>query len=155
MDFATAADGVIDASNEVKNIAATCPHTKMVLGGYSQGAAVIGYVTADSVPPGFTLPPGITGPMPAEVAHHVAAVALFGKPSNGFLQTINTEAPPITVGHLYSGKTDDLCIPNDPICAPGGNDNGAHTMYAANGLTDQAAEFAARHLASIDGTVSH
>ena len=57
MDFATAADGVIDASNEVKNIAATCPHTKMVLGGYSQGAAVIGYVTADSVPPGFTLPP--------------------------------------------------------------------------------------------------
>ena len=155
LDFATAADGVIDASNEVKNIAATCPHTKMVLGGYSQGAAVIGYVTADSVPPGFTLPPGITGPMPAEVAHHVAAVALFGKPSNGFLQTINTAAPPITVGHLYSGKTDDLCIPNDPICAPGGNDNSAHTMYAANGLTDQAAEFAARHLASIDGTVSH
>ena len=128
-------------------MAATCPDTKMVLGGYSQGAAVAGYITADSVPAGFTLPSGITGPMPAEIADHVAAVALFGKPSNGFLQTITNTAPPITVGHLYTGKTMDLCIPEDPICSPGGSDNGAHILYAANGMTDQAADFAARQLA--------
>jgi cutinase-like protein len=148
LDFQTAADGVIDASNKVRDMAISCPNTKMVLGGYSQGAAVIGYITADAIPPGFTLPPGITGPMPPGVADHVAAVALFGKPSNGFLQTINTAAPPITVGHLYSGKTVDLCIPEDPICAPGGSDNGTHVLYAENGMAGQAADFAARRLAS-------
>jgi cutinase len=148
LDFATAADGVIDASNKVRDIAASCPNTKMVLGGYSQGAAVIGYITEEAVPPGFTLPAGITGPMPASVANHVAAVALFGKPSSGFLQTINTAAPPITVGPLYAPKTLDLCIPEDPICSPAGNDNGAHTLYAVNGLTAQAADFAARRLSS-------
>lgn len=154
LDFATAADGVIDASNKVRDIAATCPNTKMVLGGYSQGAAVIGYITEDAVPPGFTLPAGITGPMPASVANHVAAVALFGKPSSGFLQTINTSAPPIAVGPLYAAKTTDLCIPEDPICSPGGNDNGAHTLYAVNGLTVQAADFAARRLSSEVNTTS-
>jgi cutinase len=148
LDFATAADGVIDASNKVRDIAATCPNTKVVVGGYSQGAAVIGYITEDAIPPGFTLPAGITGPMPPSVANHVAAVALFGKPSSGFLQTINTSAPPITVGPLYAAKTIDLCIPEDPICSPGGNDNGAHTLYAVNGLTAQGADFAARRLST-------
>jgi cutinase len=148
LDFATAADGVIDASNKVRDIASSCPNTKMVIGGYSQGAAVIGYITEEAVPPGFTLPAGITGPMPASVANHVAAVVLFGKPSSGFLQTINTAAPPITVGPLYASKTMDVCIPEDPICSPNGNDNGAHTLYAINGLTAQAADFAARRLSS-------
>jgi cutinase len=75
-------------------------------------------------------------------------VALFGKPSSGFLQTINTAAPPITVGPLYAPKTLDLCIPEDPICSPGGNDSGAHTQYVANGMTAQAAEFAVRNLST-------
>ena len=148
LDFTTAALGVIDASNRVQSMASTCPDTKMVLGGYSQGAAVAGYITADSVPAGYTLPLGVTGPMPPEVADRVAAVALFGKPSNGFLQTIANTAPPITVGHLYTGKTLDLCIPEDPICSPSGSDNNAHALYADNGLTDQAADFAARQLAT-------
>jgi cutinase len=148
LDFATAADGVIDASNKVRDIAASCPSTKMVLGGYSQGAAVVAYTTEDAVPDGFTLPAGLTGPMAPELAKHVAAVVLFGKPSSGFLQQIYTGAPPITVGHLYSGKTTDLCIPDDPICSPNGNDNGAHTLYAVNGMAPQAADFAARRVLS-------
>jgi len=148
LDFATAADGVIDASNKIRDTAAQCPNTKMVLGGYSQGAAVVAYTTEDAVPAGYTLPPGITGPMAPDVAKHVAAVALFGKPSSGFLQTIYTGAPPITVGHLYSGKTSDNCIPEDPICSPTGTDNGAHGLYGQNGMTDQAADFAAQHIAS-------
>src|ERR1700738_3040247 len=85
LDFATAADGVIDASNRVRDMAASCPNTKMVLGGYSQGGAVLGYITADAIPAGFTPPAGIRGPVPPGVADHVAAVALLGKPSNGFL----------------------------------------------------------------------
>jgi cutinase len=61
---------------------------------------------------------------------------------------IYTGAPPIAIGPLYAGKTIDLCIPEDGICAPGGNDNAAHNLYAVNGMTDQAADFAARHLSS-------
>jgi cutinase len=148
LDFATAADGVIDASNKIRDVAASCPNTKVVLGGYSQGAAVVAYTTEDAVPPGFTLPAGITGPMAPEIANHVAAVALFGKPSSGFLQMIYTGAPPITVGRLYSGKTTDLCIPEDNVCSPTGTDNGAHTMYAVNGLASQGADFAARRVLS-------
>jgi cutinase len=146
LDFATAADGVIDASNKVKDTAATCPNTKIVIGGYSQGAAVAAYITEDSVPQGFTLPQGLSGPMPPSVADHVAAVALFGKPSSGFMQMIYTGAPPITVGPRYTAKTIDQCIPDDPVCAPGGGDNGAHGMYVADGLTDQAADFVAGKL---------
>jgi cutinase len=153
LDFSTGAQGIIDATNKIRDIAASCPSTKMVLGGYSQGAAVMAYTTEDSIPAGYVMPAGITGPMAPEVANHVAAVALFGKPSSGFLQTVYTGAPPITVGHLYSGKTTDLCIPEDPICSPGGNDNGAHTLYPVNGMTDQAADFAAQHLSS-NGTTT-
>jgi cutinase-like protein len=148
LDFATAADGVIDASNKIQATAAACPNTKMVVAGYSQGAAVVAYTTQDAVPPGYTLPSGITGPMPPEVAKHVAAVVLLGKPSSGFLQQIYTGAPPINVGRLYSEKTTDLCIPEDPVCAPNGSDNGAHNLYAVNGMTSQAAEFAARRVLS-------
>ncbi len=148
LDFATAADGVVDASNKVRDTAANCKNTKMVLGGYSQGAAVIAYTTEDSVPAGYTLPPGITGPMSPDIANHVAAVALFGKPSSGFLQMIYTGAPPITVGHLYTGKTKEFCIPEDPVCSPTGNDNAAHTQYSDDGMTVQAADFAAQRVMS-------
>jgi len=154
LDFQTAADGVIDASNKVQAIAAECPKTKIVLGGYSQGAAVAGYLTADSVPAGYQMPAGLTGPMPAAVADHVAAVALFGKPSSGFLQMIANTAPPITVGHLYAGKTADVCIPDDPVCSPGGGDNNAHNMYPADGLTDQAAQFVVQKISSTSGAAA-
>ncbi|AMO63813.1 Cutinase [Mycolicibacterium phlei] len=148
LDFATAADGVIDASNKITATAAQCPDTDIVIGGYSQGAAVAAYITEDDIPEGYTPPPGMTGPMPPSVANHVAAVALFGKPSSGFLQMIYTGAPPITVGSRYVDKTLDLCIPTDPVCAPGGNDNASHGGYIFNGMAEQAAQFAADRIVS-------
>ena len=63
-NWPTAAQGVIDAADRVREMAAKCPTTKMVLGGYSQGAAVVGYVTAAAIPAGYAVPPDITGPMP-------------------------------------------------------------------------------------------
>lgn len=147
LDFATAAAGVIDASNRVVEMSQNCPPaTKIVLGGYSQGAAVAAYITEDAIPPeGYTPPPpGMSGPMPPSVADHVAAVTLLGKPSSGFLQLIYTGAPPIDVGPpRYAGKTLDLCIPPEdpPVCSPTGGDNGAHGAYTIRGMTDQAAEF--------------
>lgn len=142
-DFARAADGVADASNKITSVVAACPQTRIVVGGYSQGAAIAAYITTDSVPDGYALPPGITGPLPPNIANHVAAVALFGKPSNGFLDLIDRNAPPITIGHLYTAKTIDLCAPSDPVCASSGFSRAAHSAYQSNGMTDQAADFAA------------
>jgi len=147
LNFDDAAQGVVDASNKVEATAAACPRTKIVLGGYSQGAAVAGYTTTDSVPPGYVLPDGITGPMPAAIAPHVAAVTLFGKPSNGFLDLVDRSAPPITIGQLYSGKTIELCALGDPVCG-GGLSRAAHSEYKGNGMAEQAADFTARALSS-------
>jgi cutinase-like protein len=143
-DWPTAAQGVIDAADRVREMAAKCPNTKIVLGGYSQGAAVIGYVTAAAIPTGYAVPPGINGPMPPDVANHVAAVALFGEPSSRFLDNIN--APPITIGPLYAAKTIQQCIPDDPVCSIDGSNPAAHGQYATDGMVDQAADFAARNI---------
>ena len=65
-DFPTALDGIRDASAYVESTAANCPNTKMVLGGFSQGAAVMGFVTANVIPDGA--PEGVPNPMPPDVA---------------------------------------------------------------------------------------
>jgi hypothetical protein len=140
LDFPTALTGIRDASAHIEATAANCPNTKMVLGGFSQGAAVMGFVTANVIPDGA--PDGAPNPMPPDVAGHVAAVALFGKPNARFMNTIGQ--PQITVGPLYAGKTIDLCIPEDFVCSSG-RDFNAHTEYADDGLVDQAADYAAGH----------
>lgn len=148
LDFGQAAAGIADASNRIQSIAASCPATKIVIGGYSQGAAVAGYTTAGSVPAGFVLPAGITGPMPAAVASHVAAVVMFGTPDSWFLNLADHDAPPIVVGAPYAGKTLQLCAPGDPVCFPGGLTRSAHSAYKTNGMADQAADFVAQKLGS-------
>jgi cutinase len=137
-DFPTAVDGIRDAAKHIEDTAANCPDTKMVLAGYSQGAAVIGFVTANAVPGGVD-PSEVPKPMPADVADHVAAVALLGKPDVAFMKMI--DQPAVTVGPLYAGKAVELCAPGDPICSDG-DDGAAHTSYTTIGLTDQAAAFA-------------
>ncbi len=61
----------------VESTPSSCPQTKVVLGGYSQGAAVVDLIT---VPGQATF--GFGDPLQDEVADHVAAVAVFGNPSN-------------------------------------------------------------------------
>ena len=146
LNFGQTADGIVDASNKIQTIAASCPTTKIVLGGYSQGAALAGYTTTDTVPAGFALPAGITGPMAAAIAPHVAAVVLFGTPDSGFLNLVDHNAPPITIGGLYTAKPLQLCAAGDPVCFPGGLSRAAHSSYKDNGMADQAADFAARQL---------
>ncbi|MGH3961016.1 cutinase family protein, partial [Mycobacterium sp.] len=51
VDFArTFVDGIRDAGAHIESTAANCPNTRIVLGGYSQGAALAGYVTSAAVP---------------------------------------------------------------------------------------------------------
>lgn len=133
-EFAPTVDGVTDAGNHIRDTAADCPGTRLVLGGFSRGAALMGYVT-EPANPAAALPP--------EVAGHVAAVALLGKPSTEYLRFLG--APPLTIGPGYTDKTIDLCAPGDPICSAG-DDGAAHGAYAANGMTAQAADFVAERL---------
>ena len=146
LNFGQAVDGITDASNRIQSIAAQCPATKIVLGGYSQGAAVAGYTTSSVVPAGYVLPAGLAGPMPASVASHVSAVALFGTPDDWFLGLADRGAPPIVIGDQYTAKTIQLCATGDPVCFPGGLDRSAHSSYKTNGMTDQAADFVAARL---------
>ncbi len=146
LDFQAATSGIADAANKIEAIAANCANTQIVLGGYSQGAAVAGYTTTDTVPAGTVLPDGIAGTVPPAVASHVAAVVLFGTPSDGFLNLVARDAPPITIGHLFAAKTLEVCNPGDPICFPGGTDRSAHSAYKTNGAADQAADYAVHAL---------
>ena len=129
-------------------MAANCPSTTMMLGGFSQGAGVIDLITIGAVPvAGFT-----PVPMPPEVADHVAAVAVFGNPSGNFPGF----GPLTAISPLYSPKTIDLCAAGDPLCTPGipwqiwypwfPADLSAHLSYVQNGMVDQAADFAASRL---------
>jgi cutinase len=128
-DFGRAADGANDASGHVMWMVENCPGTRLVLGGYSQGAAVIDVVAAAPVP-GF----GFTAPLPPEAADHVAAIAVFGNPSNKIGQ-------PLTNSPGYGFKTIDLCTDGDPVCSPGRN-FAAHSGYTPS-MTNQAAAFVA------------
>jgi cutinase len=132
-DFLAAADGANDASNHIQHMADNCPGTKLVLGGYSQGAAVIDIVTAAPLP-GL----GFSQPLPGDAAGHVAAVALFGNPSGRAGGLMGALSP------NFGGKTIDLCNQGDPICSDG-NQFQAHLGYVP-GLTNQAASFVARKI---------
>ena len=142
-DFPTAVEGIADARTHVLSTAANCPHTKMVLGGFSQGAAVMGFVTANAVPDGVS-PADVPAPMPPDVAGHIAAVALFGKPSTRFMHAIND--PPITIGSQYLAKTIDLCVDNDLVCDSSGRSFSAHNQYVETGMVDQGVAFVANQL---------
>jgi cutinase len=145
-DFSQSASaGANDASAHVQYMAANCPNTRMVLGGYSQGAIVIDLITAFPVSfAGFT-----PAPMPPEVADHVAAVAVLGNPSDRYVG-----APLSTISPLYGAKAIDLCAAGDPICSPGGDMlpgrdemfSAAHLSYVQSGMASQAAAFAASRL---------
>jgi cutinase len=142
-DFPTAVDGIADARTHVLGTAANCPKTKMVLGGFSQGAAVMGFVTANVIPDGVS-PLDVPAPMPPDVSNHVAAVALFGKPSTRFMHAIND--PPITIGPQYVAKTIDLCMDNDLVCDTDGRSFSAHNEYVDSGMVEQGATFVANQL---------
>ena len=127
-----AAAGANDAIGHMNYMAANCPNTRMVLGGFSQGAYVIDLVTGAPMP---SL--GFTGPPTPDIANDVAAVAVFGNPSYRILG-----GPLSSLSPLYGGKAIDLCNGNDPICSKG-SDRSAHSLYVQSGMAGQAANYVA------------
>lgn len=143
----TVVNGIGDARTHVEFMAANCPRTRIVLGGYSQGAMVVGFATIAGLPAG--VPPQLAkddpdapAPMPPEVARHVAAVVLFGKPSDRFMRDVG--APPIILDPRYAAKTAEYCVPGDTVCDGSrfpGQPNALHVLYGVNGMTLAAAGF--------------
>ncbi|HEY9263992.1 MAG TPA: cutinase family protein [Mycobacterium sp.] len=132
-DFLAAAGGANDASSHIQYMMANCPATRLVLGGYSQGAAVIDVIAAVPVP-GV----GFTNPLPPNTPDFVAAIAVFGNPSAKV-------GLPLTVSPVWGSRSIDLCTVNDPVCSSG-DDIDAHSNYGPDGLTSQAAAFVAGRL---------
>lgn len=132
--------GIHDARAHLQSTVKNCPDTKVVLGGFSQGAAVASFVTTGDVPR------GAPGPRTRQLAEHVSAVALFGKPSGEFLTKYGVRS--IAVGRPYAGRTIDLCATGDSVCVGKrtGGPNLPHGSYGVNGMTVRAAAFAASQL---------
>jgi len=127
-----AAQGANNAIAHMNDMAANCPNTRMVLGGFSQGAYVMDLVTGAPMP---SL--GFNGPPAPAIAKNVAAVAVFGNPSYRILG-----GPLSNLSPLYGAKAIDLCNQNDPICSSG-SDRSAHSLYVQSGMISQAASFVA------------
>ncbi|OBG99715.1 MULTISPECIES: cutinase family protein [unclassified Mycobacterium] len=148
-DWDTGLDGIRDAGAHVVSMAHDCPNTKMVLSGYSQGAAVMGFVTSAAVPDGVD-PNTVPKPMDPSVADHVSSVVLFGMPNVRAMNFLNE--PPVAIGPLYQPKTIKVCAPEDPVCSDGMN-FAAHDTYASDGqMIDKGAAFAASHLGGSGAT---
>jgi len=128
--------GAQDALAHIEQTVQACPSTKIVLGGYSQGADVVGLLTA---PTGTAW--GDPSPLPPDVADHVAAIVLFGNPSRKF-----GSGPLNVLSPAFGPKTIDLCVPGDLVCSTDGVSLDAHGQYIASGATGQAAAFAASRL---------
>ncbi|MDF2829087.1 MAG: cutinase family protein [Mycobacterium sp.] len=90
--------GVADMTSQIRSIVDNCPNTKIVVGGYSLGAAVTNDVLNNTLPPGAD--------------RNIAAVVLIGNAS----RLLNI---PVTPGPAFNGKSIDVCNPGDPICSGG------------------------------------
>jgi cutinase len=129
-------DGANDTIKRVKDTVAKCPNTKIVLGGYSQGASVMDIVAG--VPIG-----GINwgSSLPPEYANNIAAVATFGDVADRAGGSLPTQSA------MLGSKAIDLCNPTDPICHAGqGNEWSGHTEGYVPVYTTQAAAFVASKL---------
>ncbi|BDY28059.1 cutinase family protein [Mycolicibacterium mageritense] len=133
-DFIKAAAGATDMSKRAQATAARCPKTQIVLGGYSQGAAVVDVVATSPIA-GL----GYTAPLPASVVPRIASVVVFGNPSARIGQPLTRMSP------VFGSRTADLCNTNDPVCSLG-RDFDAHVRYPQSGLVKLAAQWTTRFI---------
>ena len=133
--------GANDMSHHVQDMVNNCPDTRLVLGGYSLGAAVTDVVIA--APIGAF---GFDSPLPPGIDQHVAAVALFGNGSQWV-------GPITNFNPTYNDRTIEQCHGADPICNPADpntwHDNWPQHLagaYIDSGMVNQAADFVAGKL---------
>lgn len=133
--------GANDMSQHIQYMMNSCPDTRLVIGGYSLGAAVADVVLA--VPfDAF----GFKTPLPAGADGHIAAVALFGNGA-AWVGPITNFSP------VYRERTIELCHGADPICNPADPNTWKNnwpdhlaSAYIDAGMVNQAADFVAGRL---------
>lgn len=132
--------GANDISNRIQYMAGACPDTRLIVGGYSLGAAAAA-LALSATQTGM----GFNRPLPPGMDRHIAAVVLVGN--------ISKQIPGHQIAGQYVERTIDVCNAEDPVCS-GGLPNdlndlqrvwGDHLQdgYIGSGLIDQAADFAA------------
>lgn len=128
--------GANDMSRHVQSMINNCPNTRLVLGGYSLGAAVTDVVLA--VPLSAF---GFDSPLPEGADQHIAAVALFGNGSQWM-------GPITNFNPLYNDRTIELCHGADPVCNPADPNTWKQnwpqhlaSAYVDAGMANQAADF--------------
>jgi len=126
----SAGAGATDVTNHIVAVAARCPETEFVLGGYSQGASVMDIALGV---PNFL---GAGKAIPAELQPRIKAVVLFGNP-------LALTGGKVTNNRTWGSRTKEFCNLGDPVCAAGFNVL-AHVMYAIDGSAAQAATFVAQ-----------
>ncbi|OBI41813.1 cutinase [Mycobacterium sp. E796] len=133
--------GANDMSHHIQDMANNCPDTRLVLGGYSLGAAVTDVVLAAPIA-AF----GFDSPLPPGIDQHVAAVALFGNGSQWV-------GPITNFNPLYNDRTIELCHGADPVCNPADPNTWKENWpqhlagaYIDGGMANQAADFVAGKL---------
>lgn len=127
---ASAQTGADDVVAHVNDMIGRYPGTRLVLGGFSQGAGVMDLATR-------ALPP--------QAIDHVAAIAIFGNPTSERAGNF-TGVTFSSIGPPYEAKTIDMCADGDPVCSPAGGNLMAHGSYVQSGMTAQAATLVAGQL---------
>ncbi len=133
--------GANDISNRIAYNMNNCPNTRLVLGGYSLGAAATDMVLAVPIPI-----MGFKNPLPSDAGSHIAAVALFGNGTQ-WLGPITNFNP------AFADRTIELCHGADPICNPADPDtweanwpDHLAAAYQKAGMINEAADFVAGKL---------
>lgn len=136
--------GANDISSRIQDMASRCPDTRLVIGGYSLGAASA-TMALSSADKGF----GFDRPLPPGMDSHIAAVALFGN--------VTHRMGGSNIGPAYLDRTIDQCNGADPVCMDGlpqtiaqlqGDwQNHLQDGYIGSGMVNQAADFVAARLA--------
>ncbi len=134
-NFLSTQTGANDAAGHIAWMTEQCPGTRIVLGGFSQGASAVSML-AGVAPIGDRIGSiGSAPPLAPALAGNVAAVAVFGNPGARF-------GSPLSAVGQFAGRTIDVCSQGDPICSAG-RDRSAHSNYELPPYPEQAAGFIA------------
>ncbi|GLW34939.1 cutinase family protein [Actinoplanes regularis] len=130
---ASAGPGATSMTQHITAVAKSCPGTRFVIGGYSQGASVT------DIAMGIRNAGTAGDAIPAALAGRVAAVVVFGNPLGLQRRTIAGSSA------VFAARAKEFCNTGDPVCGNGRN-FAAHLAYPRNGTVGQAATFAAGKL---------
>jgi hypothetical protein len=109
------ADGAKTMAKMVEDTVKSCPKSRIVMGGYSQGGQVVHKATAQ---------------MSANAAKHVKAIVIFGDPDAGK-----------KMKGIDPKEVDTMCASSDPICKGLPIPLGTHLTYGAAHHTEEAAQW--------------